>query len=463
MPRFQRLHEFLNHIRLLPRVDRPPFRKYLLKHLSVVLLIFLITLVAEHFGYFDGQETYALDALFNLHTPPSAAKIVLVEIDDEAYESIFDGTSPLDPQSLHSVLLDLQRGQPAVIAVDLVTSSPKFAELQWPKAVWVRGSEVNRNSSPKRLDQLYSSEALESLQPGRFLGGKIEDLPPDHEGLILTKPASGLSLFLSDSDGVMRRYHQLYPIGHTEVSSAKTYVESFPWAIAKAYAEFLRHKGQETSDICQRIDREEHREPAERAEEIVLTIGASLDHFIPLTLQQVREGAQQPYWESNSPLKDAIVILGGSYDRDHYMTPAGPRHGYQLVAHALETSLANGGIREFNHTLAHILDLAVGLSILLILWLFPGHRAFLATLLLAGVLALLASFLAFKSFAYWFNFAPMVGGLWLHFQWEKLKESWQQKHELKSLREEVARLKQVVSSSETASQHSASPNTSKSH
>jgi len=88
-----------------------------------------------------------------------------------------------------------------------------------------------------------------------------------------------------------------------------------------------------------------------------------------------------------------------------------------------------------------VLDIGVGLAILVVLWRFPGHKAYIATLLAAAGLALIASFLAFSSFAYWFNFVPMVGGLWLDFQWDKRKEQRKQLHELKELREELARLK----------------------
>jgi len=157
----------------------------------------------------------------------------------------------------------------------------------------------------------------------------------------------------------------------------------------------------------------------------------------------LKQAARQSFWESNSPLKDAILLVGGTYaaGRDVYVMPVGPRYGMELVAQAVETTLAHGGIRKTNQYVAHALEIVVGLVILVILWRFPGQSAFFATLVAAQGLALVASFLAFGSFAYWFNFVPMLGGLWLYYQWEQRKEQKALLQELKSLREELARLK----------------------
>lgn len=442
-----RVQKSLIRWRILPNDVRPPLGPYLLKHLPVVLAIFLITLGLEWLGYFRGRESYALDAWMNLYTARSPATIYLVLIDDEDYENkdLFNATSPLNPKVLQEALEAIQSGSPAVVAVDFDTSAPQFAGRQWPEAVWMRSATAVTKLDEDALEQTYAAGALEQIRLRGFLGGDGRELPPDAEGVGDTRPTSGVSLFLGDEDGLVRRFRYLYHNADSHSPThASQYSESFPWAIAKAYADWLREHGKANSPVAIRMEQEEKREIHEKTEAIGLNFGASRDRFRRIKLRTLLQAAKQPYWKDNAPLKDAIVLVGGTYSagRDHYTTPVGPRHGVELVAHAVETCLAKGGIREFQHWKAYAIDLAVGVVLLLVFWRFPGQAAMLGTLIAAGLLALVASFLAFSSFAYWFNFAPMVGGLWLHYVWEKRHAQRELRHELAQLREEVARLKE---------------------
>lgn len=439
---FQRIREVLVRWRIVPNDGRPPLGSYVLKHIPVLMAIFLITVVGERLGLYRGRETFALDAWLNLHTSSPPAQVFLVVIDDEDYETLFHETSPLDPDVVHQALEAIERGKPSVIAVDLDTSSDRFAGRKWPEAVWTRSAKAI--SETEHDDDSLSAEALEQIRRGKFLGGDGHDLPVNHEGCIETEPRSGASLFLGDHDGLIRRYRNLYysPESHPP-SGIKGYVESFPWAIARAYADWLRKNGEGESRVATRMARLEKLEAKENAEEIVMTFGARPSGFPRISLRNLLAASKESYWETKSPLKGAIVLLGGTYSasRDRYVTPVGPRYGAELIAHAVETSLANGGVREFHHWQAYIADLALGFLLLVVFWRFPGKGAFIGTLVTAGVLAIFASYVAFNSYAYWFNFVPMAAGLWLHYQWERRKENEELHHELTSLRQEVATLR----------------------
>jgi hypothetical protein len=92
-----------------------------------------------------------------------------------------------------------------------------------------------------KLAQTYSAHALESLRRQRFLGGQGKELAPDDEGVIVTEPRSGPSLFLADIDGVIRRYRHLYYSPSADPpSESQGYIESLMWAISRAYAQHLR-------------------------------------------------------------------------------------------------------------------------------------------------------------------------------------------------------------------------------
>lgn len=440
----QRTHDLLVRLRILPRDQRPPLGKYLLRHTPIVLAIFVLTLVAEQFGYFRRQENYALDAILNLSNPTLDVPIVLVVIDDLDYAQFFSGTSPLDPKAVFSALEEIQLGKPAVVAVDLDTSHAGYAGKKWPPAVWHRNAVPHEDDSAESLDHRFSARALEEITRGSFLGHDFEEEYPGEHGVITTRPRSGPSLFLGDKDGVIRRYRQIYDsVSDDPEHQLRGFIESFPWAICQAYAEHLHAIGADESKIYRRIEREAHHDTHHLSEEILMSFGGRRDRYPTIRLRDLKTAAAQPYWQQNALVKDAVVLFGGTYaaGRDVYMTPVGPRHGLELVAQAVETSLTMGGIREFNHHLAHILDLVVGYLILIILWRFPGHTAFATTLFAAMGLAYLASFIAFHSLAHWFNFAPMVGGLWLHYQWEKRLELRELHHEIHALRRELNELK----------------------
>ena len=95
--------------------------KSLLRSLRVVLLISLATSLASHAGWLDGFETASLDALLIARTRQPSNNVLIVAIDDDDYESLFDGQSPLDTATLAGIIGALHAGRPAAIGVDIET------------------------------------------------------------------------------------------------------------------------------------------------------------------------------------------------------------------------------------------------------------------------------------------------------------------------------------------------------
>lgn len=472
---FSAVHQFLVWARILPKDPHLPLYKYVIKHLPVMLVVFLLTLAAEKMGWFRGLETYGLDVLLRLNDRPSAAPMFLVLIDDEDYATLFNSTSPLSAQQLHGLMHAIARAQPKLIGVDIDTAHASYASIgDWPAAVWARDArpalpEDDSHEGDSRAGETHESESHQSeshqgeshaadshegeshghagheaipVLRGQLLGHGVTEASErgggvgESPGVIRTTPRSGLPLFPTDADGVIRRYQRVFlSPGLISGEGSAAYVDSLPWAITR---EYCGHDVEANTDpaISTRLRADLKRGESELTEMIGLNFAFDRYRIPRIRAGDLLRAAQQDYWDQRSPLRGAIVLVGGTYSaaRDAYPTPVGNRYGVELLAHAIETDLTGGGIREFNHRLAQVLDIVVGLSFLFVTWRFPGRGAFHISLASMAVLSLGASWFAFRTMAYWFNFLPMLTGQLLELEWERGKELAELRREIQELR-----------------------------
>ncbi|MFO0915089.1 MAG: CHASE2 domain-containing protein [Pirellulales bacterium] len=463
----QLVYRFLVWARILPRDPHLPLHRYVIKHLPVMLIVFLITLAAEKMGWFRGLETYGLDVLLRLNERPSGAPIFLVLIDDQDYSTLFNSTSPLAADQLRDLLQDVARAQPKLIGVDIDTAHHSYASIQdWPVAIWARdarpavsevGDELDGDQRENASHTTGDAHETDGAEDGARHGHDGHELIPVLRGQVLgrgvqegveygarsdvqlvsrTSPSSGLPLFPTDADGVIRRYQRVFfSTGFISGQRDEAYVDSLSWAITRDYC---------GTDVAANSDpaistrlRSDLNLPEEKLTEAI-GLNFAFDRYrLPrIHARDLKRAARQEYWSQRSPLRGAIVLVGGTYAaaRDSYPTPVGNRYGVELLAHAIETDLTGGGIREFNHRLAQVLDIGVGLSFLFLTWRFPGRAAFHISLASIALLSLGASWFAFRTLAYWFNFIPMLCGQLLELEWERGKELAELRHEVETLR-----------------------------
>lgn len=410
---------------LLPAQSHEPFLKVLRHQLPVLVVFSLLTLALEHMGWLNAFESFALDSLvlFRGQKPPS--NVVIVTIDDEDYRTVFGGKSPLDADRLREVLAAIAAGKPRAIGVDVDNSDARFADRNWPLAVWAR------DGYPLSAEGGHDGYEIVRLP---ILGGEFSERAEGHE--IVTDPPSGLVLFPQDHDGVVRRYQRYFHSPKAEPPSPLAgEVDSLPWAIAKRYARATRASTQGPCPECERI---EALEAQAGADALVLNFAGEQYRFNRLNVRNLLTAASKDYWANQSPLRDTIVIVGGTYRaaRDEYITPVGPRYGVELVAQAVASELQGGGIRPLNWILATAMDLINGLILIYLNWRFPGSVAGFLNIAAIIVMSIVGSLVAFGAVAYWFNFSAVLVGLWIDILWHQARERRQLRAELEKLRRE---------------------------
>jgi CHASE2 domain-containing sensor protein len=350
----------------------------------VVLGISVVTSLLAHHGLLVGFETAALDTWLRLWPLTDVRETVIVAIDESDYEKHFGARSPLDQAVLADVLTRIVRGKPAVVGVDLETDPSEVghriavdAGADAPPVVWAAGGSVH--------------------------GGRVE-LSPRTRAALDGVPWA-LALVPQDADGIIRSYERSFLL-------SRGVADSLPWALVK---EYCRTRADGRPPGCgARVD---HGAP--EAGRVLLNFAADRYEFPRMSVDWLVKASEGPGWTTAGPLRDRIVILGGTFRaaRDEHVTPVGPRSGVELIAQAAATELHGGGIRAANEVAMFLAEVVGGF---LVAFLHRHHRRLPVRgarwLSLAGipVIALASSLVAFYSFSRWANFVPVLFGVLLH-------------------------------------------------
>jgi CHASE2 domain len=252
-------------------------------------------------------------------------KVVSITAGD--YKKRFAGTSPLDPVELKSVISRLLEFQPAVLAIDIDTSAPRFAtvsrdlRLGSTRIVWAR-------PDPGGI-------------PGPIWGHPEED--PRY---------SGVGYYLRDLDGKHRLFERTVPNGSRSL-------DTLHWAVVKAYCESDREGapgGEEAPAVCSsRVIQERTEVPPARPR---FREYDELPHQLKDVLGTLAPG-------TGNMLQGQVVILGGEYDeRDRLETPIGQQFGDLIIGELVEAELRGDIIRDLPRWAGYVIELAIGLLVL---------------------------------------------------------------------------------------------------
>jgi CHASE2 domain-containing sensor protein len=318
-------------------------------------------------------ERMARDFQAQFLSPRESTELAVVMITEDDYRTLFKSTSPLDRSQLEGLLRAIAKGEPKLIAVDLITDDPRFQDLGvgiGVPIVWARDREDCRTVTPTPMGCVESN-------PWRLL---------DFAGTGRSDSTWGLVALRTDPDGIIRRY-SLY------VEVRDTLRPTFPHAIAVA----VRDRVGEPTDQEYLIDQRPL--PAGSAHSASLVMNASVSEN----------------FGERGFLKDRVVLLGGGYRaaRDAYRTPTGERQGVEILAQVVQTELdvmtEGDRVKPIGLDKIGVLLFLNGLVLLFLFQMVSFPRAFWAALLLIPLSATVCSLLFADSFfAMWPYLMPLL-------------------------------------------------------
>lgn len=360
------------------RLAQKSLLERLLRSTPLLLLAVLLTILFSNQGLLRKFETAALDTTMSLQTERRQPVVAIVRITDDDYRDLFHAKSPLEVTRLQEIIDAIALGKPKLIGIDIDTSAQDFARLRQSASgipiIWARNAVFSKLRNVAIL-----SDCLGGENPAN---------------------TSGPVLFKQDEDGAVRRYTRM-------VRTIRSSVPSFGWTIVKQLG-IDKNKGL-----------------AESEEELLINYvdtsrGLTQVNFSASEVLQQSSGAG---YQTDGVFKDKIVLLGGDYGaQDERDTPLGLMVGVQALSQIIETEIEGGGTKPPGGFSLIVLQVIDGLLLVVLFQMTRLHKALLISCLLVPFLALTCSLIAFRSFAHWAYFVPVLFLIIGHQLYEQLKD-----------------------------------------
>jgi CHASE2 domain-containing sensor protein len=350
--------------------------------------LFLATLFTFAMVSLEVESTGALDVYARALEPLENSEVAVVRINEEEYDTLFGGRSPLDAGVLGRVLHAVTEAGPRAVGVDLDTSDSTFRALALPAGaptvVWATAVDA---CWPDYLPGVGRVGDRGFIGRRRCAAGEM--VPRPALGGRAPAEASGVAVVARDPDAVMRRYARAVPTVGGD--SAPT----FAWRLAVASGLVDAKRLPPTG------------------EELLIGYRRSPSRFSLSAGEVLRLwNADSTAFRAASPLKDRVVLLGGDYAaaRDRHDTPLGTMPGVDVTAHVLETELGGGGLRPPPGLWVAAVAFAAGILMLVIYRVLHDRPALAlgAAAVLVFVLAPLGSLAATRTTEMWIFFVPVL-------------------------------------------------------
>ena len=367
------------------RKQRRPFLATLWAAVPAILLSIAATYALSRLGALNGLERLALDAEM-APTPRQEVPISIVDINDSDYNNIFSGTSPLNPDKLHSLISAVAKSKPAVIGIDIDTSDRQFRtfkpESNWPTVIWERD-----------IASLPAGNDAE-LEPLDVLGAQ----DPKRDEM------SGIPVLLDDPEDKETRFYTRCV--ETKAGLQRTFVS----AVVEAYRSARQKKEDMPISSCP----PSIPDPTGHLFIFYSLKQKSLDYRYASQVLGRAEETRNAADQQIPSLADHIVIIGGSYrDSDRHYTPIGRLPGEVVLANAIQTELDNVGVKAYPQWALFVIEF---IASALFVWFLQFFSFTLRGMLLWGLLAtivvsVLFSFLSFHTMSRFVSFAPTLAAV----------------------------------------------------
>jgi len=377
--------------------------------LALSLLLVFVMQFIEYHGWLAGEEGRILDFYVKyvprLGGSKVTAPIVTVEIDDMDYATCFKDQSPLNPQTIQSLLEgligDVAVRHPSVLGIDILTDAEHLSDSAY--------SGLRALPASYAQTQLIWTAPLLGAAPyapsfWAWMGGAEDELKVEAGSVLGYSPATAIPksvqwaipVFPTEEDLRLRRFpRQVKELGFDK--------EPETWAATVATAYRRGPAGPSVRDVIVTYDgpleqfrmgalfdcKEEPKPSGTSTPRIALT---PHDDVMAKFRRLVAEA-------------DPIVLVGGTFAkaRDEYQTSDGPRFGLHINAYAMQADLAGHVVREAWRPVLIVLDVIVGISIVVI---FSNPDPSIRRKMRRSLLVLPGAFLL-STTAFWLGF------LWL--------------------------------------------------
>jgi adenylate cyclase len=372
----------------------------------VGLLVSVAVTALSRTGVLSGWETRAVDTFLFLRERVPAPEIVLVLIDDDAFQALGQ-RQPLPRRYLADLAEFLLRSGARVVAVDVVVTTPSAPADDQALLAAARRWNTERPGS-----LVFASLAMPEARNGGYAL-----LPPFSAELVALVGFANSSV---GTDGVVRRFSPVLPAaagGRLPALALAALAGSTGLAPGDLAARLAAPRGSVPLPV--RDDRGRIM-PADASLGQLAGPPWRVDYtgppgaftsFPSEPLVALARSGTEP--DPDNPFRDRFVLVGATFveSRDVFPTPTGLMSGVEIQAHMVNTLLSRRTLLPPPWYLNVALLTVVCVSIsLLSLWLRPAWLALVGLALVAGLVA--ASYEAYTRGGYWLDFlAPLLGTL----------------------------------------------------
>jgi len=395
----------MNHeaaMNILVTLQRRKRRFY--KSLQLGIGVSVLLSLASYLGYLEIVEAKALDFLMLLRGQQRSAEIVLVQIDDDAFEKLGE-RQPLPRRYIASLIDIVARGGATAIGLDieLKVTTDRVEDDRLLGAI----ASAAENGNSKVVSVFYVRPLKEDdrgmlFRRSEFFDSRVAGIagfataPVDSDGFIRQVP-----LTLRGSDGKVLPSLALAvaarAAGYDVASLDKALNDGVE--IKLSLPEWSRLDGKPRSaptSLSIRID-----EPWR----INFAGGQGSFSALPSGPLAQLSAANVPLAADN-PFRGKIVLIGASFQesRDFYPTPHGLLSGLEIQANMIHTILTRSRIEPARQLLAFGLLLLFTLVSSLLITLFSLMLVTILSLVAIPVILVPLSYLAFSYLGLWVDF-----------------------------------------------------------
>jgi adenylate cyclase len=398
-------------IHLLTVLKRRKRRFY--KSLLLGVSVSIVLSIGSYMGYLDTIEAKALDFLMLWRGQQRSPEIVLVQIDDQAFEKLGE-RQPLPRSYVAGLIEVIARGGAKVIGLDVdlkITTDPREDELLL-KAI----EAAEENNLSKIVPIFYVRPVKEDdkgllFRRSDFFSSRIRGIagfanaPVDPDGFVRQIP-------LTVRDGLGRNWPSLAlavlarHAGYDPVQFGAAL--NAPGKIALNLPEWDRLEGK----------LRQGNPPFTFAPDEIwkINFAGGQGSFTALPSGPVAQLATaEASLAADNPFRGKIVLIGANFQesRDFYPTPHGLLSGLEIHANMIHTILTRSRIEPTQRMVAFSIMIVFTLITSLLITLFSPTLVTILSLIAIPVLLVPLSYLAFAYLGLWVDFiTPLLAIRW---------------------------------------------------